>query len=343
MAKSWGQSARVFCGSGTAAFCSQTGQIRVGPTLSGAPIRASIDTPIKLYPVLKELGILPLCTQYVPDNAPRNYLIPIYWNLVPIPEVTAKISDRAVRKLWSGIRVAFARRNNLVGVVLAGQIADQIDLCILGLHEISRSYNWFVNTELSGPGVWNNGPVESVNSVKIYLAVSSTLVALVTLRDFIAKFAAEYGYGFDSDKVDDYKKLREQIDGKTDSLSEHFKRCDDWLADVGSVRNLLVHWTTLANAQGSKFVEKTSLQVKDDELPQIWFRFPAKPASHRKLKKFVSQFASYAEFQRYYLNDEELGPDALAYCHASLIAMLELSTKAAHFSPVQPEVKAITV
>ena len=331
---------RILCSGGTIALCDENGRYRILPTCNGINAENTATTPKSLILELRNLSLIPIGAEHKTHRLQIEGTMPPSWELQSNPNITGRVPYEKIDQMWRGISHAYAKRDELGPFLLAHQVANQLEICKWHVHEIAIAYNLYVAAHFKTNDNWTSSSAVGGYTLPIHRSVTSAFIALGTLRDFIAKFAAQVVFSL-GDNVDDYKNLKPRLAKLDHPLAGHFHYCKNWLEELASVRNLLAHWSALEMVRESNYVHHHVLQVEEMELPQIVLHLPSDPKEMKSIDEIVKNYRTYSEFAKRKESDETSGPDALMYYYSNVMTMAELSSKVAHCSPRGPEVPVI--
>ncbi|WP_136164890.1 hypothetical protein [Brenneria corticis] len=256
---------------------------------------------------------------------------------------------------WSFIaHSAFKQKNGLL-CDIASRISHQLRACEWRLRQLSESYADQLKSRINSDTFKDNQRFFDEYTSLAYLSLQSFLVDACVLRDYLAEFYSEV-------------MLSEVINGKVNkvtTLSGLLKRWKisppknivgkeilisakpgQWLFELGSYRDLVVHTAPLATA-GRTLCAVTRLfnLPHGEKLPGIKLPLPNNPTELKTERSSGRYFddpeLNFARFQNI-IDDVDNTKDSLEYAYSCMQSLGKMAKSVSTLSPVKPEIPLIT-
>jgi len=250
---------------------------------------------------------------------------------------------------------AIKQKNGVLWDV-AHRIAYQLRTCRWRLRQISDAYhqqvNAYVRAKSFESGVRRNDQFTWLG----YLAIQSFLTDACTLRDYFAEYRAlilvQAGLLPGNPRITKMASLKSRYLSRSathapvDTHLEEATAPGGWLFELGSLRDLAVHVSPLANADKTLYAVCQAIPIDPQAtLPSIKLPIPtdaSKIAAARHTgEHFEDPSLEFARFSNA-LKDPGAALDGLEYSHASLRQLDSLANELSLLSPVVPEMPHLT-
>lgn len=330
-------------------------KLRLDPVASGRIAVLPLPRYDTAYDLLRTAGFSVLGADfYFEREQTDGRRLPEWRTHHPIGSSVWPCSEQADN--WSFIAYsAFRQKNGLLWDV-ASRIRYQLRTCDWRVRQVSESYRQQLHATVRA-GTFGVGRRFKDGFTWLgYLAIQSFLVDACVLRNYLAEYRAlilsQAGTHSFRTKITGMASLRKRYLEKIDPTVPVDQTLIDatapggWLYELGSYRDLVVHYAPLSSAGKTLYAVCTSPPFDvDTTLASIKLPIPSNPgaisAGRTSGAYFDDPELTYARFKNA-LDDPAVAMDGLQYAHASLGQLAVLAATLSVISPVKPEIPALT-
>ncbi|WKA61364.1 hypothetical protein [Pectobacterium aroidearum] len=256
---------------------------------------------------------------------------------------------------WSFIaHSAFKQKNGLL-CDIAARISHQLRACEWRLRQLSESYANQLNSRIHSNKFTDNQLFLDEYTSLAYLSLQSFLVDACVLRDYLAEFYSEVTSSEENNghigKVTTLSGLikRWKITPPKNNIGNEIlisSKPGQWLFELGSYRDLVVHVAPLATAGRTLCaVTKTFDLIYGESIPGIKLPLPNNPDVLQKERSSGRYFndpeLNFARFKNIIDNIDNT-KDSLEYAHSCMQLLGKMAKSVSTLSPVKPEMPLIT-
>lgn len=256
---------------------------------------------------------------------------------------------------WSFIaHSAFKHKKGLL-CDIASRISHQIRACEWRLRQLSESYADQLKSRTYSDAFKDNQRFFDEYTSLTYLSLQSFLVDACVLRDYLSEFYSEVTPNeINNGQINKITTLSGllrywKISPPKNPVGKEIltsAKPGQWLFELGSYRDLVVHTAPLAQA-GRTLCAVTKLfnLPHSEKLPGIKLPLPNNPARLKTERSSGRYFndpeLNFARFQNL-IDDLDNTKDSLEYAHSCMQSLGAMAKSVSTLSPVKPEIPLIT-